>query len=128
MIHVEDKEVGKVLFYLDRFAVSDEFYHELSMIHSSLPRSYLVKQARTRMNAAVNIKRLPKPYFGCYRSFGECRSSTITREIEKGAVLSSPVEVKISGDGAPFSRLFSIILISFSLPSLTTGLSSSGMF
>ena len=38
--------------------------------------------------------------------------------------LESEVEVKISGDGAPFSRLSSFILLSYSLPSLEESLSS----
>ena len=38
--------------------------------------------------------------------------------------LESEVEVKISGDRAPFSRLSSYILLSYSLPSLEESLSS----
>ena len=61
--------IHKVLYLLDRFAISDEFYHELSMIDTALPRSYKVKKARQRLNEQVELIRLPKPYFGCYRSF-----------------------------------------------------------
>uniref|UniRef100_A0A1X7STT0 Uncharacterized protein n=1 Tax=Amphimedon queenslandica TaxID=400682 RepID=A0A1X7STT0_AMPQE len=41
---VENKDITvlqQILFLLDRFAVSDEFYHELTMLFPSLPRSYL---------------------------------------------------------------------------------------
>ena len=41
--------------------------------------------------------------------------------------IDSPIEVKISGDGAPFSRTSSFILLSFSLPSLHDKLSSEGL-
>ncbi len=41
--------------------------------------------------------------------------------------MASPVEVKIGGDGAPFSRTSSYILLSFSLPSLQKKLSSDGV-
>ena len=34
----------QVLYLLDKFAVSDEFYHELAMLFPFLPRSYLVKK------------------------------------------------------------------------------------
>ena len=51
--------VHKVLYLLDRFAISDEFYHHLSMVDTSLPRSYKIKQARHRINMNVEIKRLP---------------------------------------------------------------------
>ena len=39
-------------------------------------------------------------------------------QIESGILLSAPVEVKIGGDGAPFCRTASFILLSFSFPSL----------
>lgn len=63
-----DKKVDEMLFLLDCFGVSDEFYHELSMFHPSLPRSHLVKQRRTEISSNIPIQRLPHPYFGCYRS------------------------------------------------------------
>ena len=47
-------------------------------------------------------------------------------QIDNGTSVSSPIEVKITGDGAPFSRSSSYILLSFSLPSLQNALSSSG--
>ena len=39
-------EIEKVLFLMDKFGVSEEFYHELSMVFTSLPRSYLVKRGK----------------------------------------------------------------------------------
>ena len=41
--------------------------------------------------------------------------------------ITDPIEVKISGDGAPFSRTSSFVLLSFSLPSLQRKLSSEGI-
>ena len=43
---------------------------------------------------------------------------------EKGSAIHSPVEVKITGDGAPVSRVSSVILLSFSLPTIQDSLSS----
>ena len=39
-------------------------------------------------------------------------------QIETGNTINSPVEIKLSGDGAPFHRSTSYILLSFSFPSL----------
>ncbi len=74
-------QVRQVLYLLDRFAISDEFYHELSMLTPSLPRSHRIKRARDRINATVELLRLPQPYSGCYRSFKECLKETITAEV-----------------------------------------------
>ena len=41
--------------------------------------------------------------------------------------LKAPVEVKISGDGAPYTRSSSFILLSFSFPQLQEKLSSHGI-
>ena len=41
------EKVEQILYPLDKFCVSDEFYHEFSMIENGLPRSYLIKQCRS---------------------------------------------------------------------------------
>ena len=46
----EKEKVEEILFLLDKFYVSDEFYHEVTMIVDSLPRSYLIKQRRDQLN------------------------------------------------------------------------------
>ena len=64
--------VRQTLYLLERFGVSDEFYHELAMINSALPRSHIVKQTRQLITESVEIQRLPEPYNGTYRPFKEC--------------------------------------------------------
>ena len=58
---------------MDKFSISDQFYHELSMVLPSLPRSYKVKQERTALNKSLRaeIKRVPAPHHGVYCSFTE---------------------------------------------------------
>lgn len=63
--------INEVLYLLDAFNISDEFYHELSMLHPSLPRLCAVKARRSDISSNVPILRLPKPYSGCYRSLKE---------------------------------------------------------
>ena len=38
--------IHQVLYLLDRFGISDEFYHEIAMIFPSLPWSHHVKDFR----------------------------------------------------------------------------------
>lgn len=63
---LKETEVFKVLYLLDRYGVSDAFYHQLSMQFESLPRSHNVKAARTELNETVELMSLPG-YDGCYR-------------------------------------------------------------
>lgn len=71
--------LDEVLYLLDAFNVSDEFYHELSMVIPSLPHSYLVKSRRQQITSNVPIFRLPKPL--CYRSLEECIQEAIMRKV-----------------------------------------------
>ena len=65
----EDRDkVLLVLYLLDKFGVGDAFYHELSMINRSLPRSHKVKQAQVEYNSEIQLKTIPH-YDGMYRSF-----------------------------------------------------------
>ncbi len=73
-------DVQRVLYLLDRYGVSDHFYHELSMIVPSLPRSYKVKQTRGALSSEVELNKLPVPYHRCYRSL----TDTIT--IKRGTI------------------------------------------
>ena len=50
-------------------------------------------------------------------------------QIDGGTEISSPVEVKISGDGAQFHRSTTYILLSFSFPTLDKkSLSGAGIY
>ena len=64
----EDNVDLRVLYILDRYGVSDAFYHELAMLFSELPRSHAVKKARTDLNHTLQLTRIPG-YEGAYRSF-----------------------------------------------------------
>ena len=60
----EKENVEKILFLLDKFCVGDSFYHEISMITDSLPRSYLVKQCRDELNKMCKIEPLNAKFEG----------------------------------------------------------------
>ena len=64
----EDTVDLRVLYILDRYGVSDAFYHELAMLFSELPRSRAVKKARTDLNHTMQLTRIPG-HEGAYRSF-----------------------------------------------------------
>lgn len=108
----------QILYLLDRYGVSDEFYHELTMVTKCLPRSHRVKALRRQISETVPYIRLPSPFDGCYRPFEGTLRESLQSLSNEGVEVSSPIEVKLSGDGAPFYRSTSFILLSFSLPSL----------
>lgn len=57
----------KVLQLLDKFGVSDSFYHELAMLCPELPRSNYIKTARNALNQTLQMHRM-EGYDGTYHS------------------------------------------------------------
>lgn len=111
--------MDETLYLLEKFGVSDECYHELTMLHPNLPRSYKVKNARSSVSAAVDIERLPsQKYYGAFRPLKDYVATILSHELKDMAEPLPPVEIKFSGDGAKFSRHANYVLFSFSLPSL----------
>jgi hypothetical protein len=56
----DDKcKVETLLFLMDKFSVGDAFLHEVSMAIDGMPKSYLVKQCRDKLNSTCKIKPTP---------------------------------------------------------------------
>ena len=64
-----DCTTERILYLLDRYGVSDEFCHELTIVSRCLPRSHRVKALRRQISETVPYIRLPSPFDGCYRPF-----------------------------------------------------------
>ena len=71
--------IHQVFYLLERFGISD---HELTMTNPTLPQSYKVKRARESISSQIELKRLPQPYHGCYRSLKEYIASAILAEVQ----------------------------------------------
>ena len=114
----DDKEsVEQILFLLDRFCVSGELYHELSLVYDDLPRSYLIKQKRSELNNLCHVQKVLGKFPGAQVSF----SDTIKNHIRDFLVShpnhpsNEPIKVKISGGGAKMSRTTNFIILSFAI-------------
>ena len=70
----------RVLYLLDKFGVSDSFYHELCMIFSDLPRSHGIKKARIELNRSMTLHRIDG-FEGAYRPFEEILCELISRMV-----------------------------------------------
>ena len=68
----EPESVSETLYLLEKFGVSDECYHELTMLHPSLPQSYKVKAVRNDISQNVELLPLPSPFAGAYRPIKAC--------------------------------------------------------
>ena len=101
----EKDNIEHVLFLMDKFCMGDEIYHELSMFTEGLPKSYLIKQKRARLNATYHIERTPGIYPELSLNFtstlgGHVRELSMTTP----ALKERKIQVKLSGDGARISK------------------------
>ena len=84
---VQDTEkLFQVLYILDRFAVSDEAYHEIRMCScktdsSALPPLYTLKQARKQLGSSMEIERFQGGYPGAFRPLLDILTREITRTV-----------------------------------------------
>ena len=49
-VHMFRSICTQVLYLMDCFNVSDKFYHELSMVQLTIPRSHRIKRVRSELN------------------------------------------------------------------------------
>ena len=114
----------QVLYLMDRFNVSDKFYHELSMLQPTIPRSHRIKCVRSELNQSLKTKmyRVPGPNHGVYCSLTERLReeldvpNCILYQIQLNPDSNHEVfSIKQSGDGAKFSRCSNFFLVSFAI-------------
>ena len=127
----EKHSLQKVLYLLDRFYVSDAWYHELSVVCAGLPKSYLIKQLRSDMNALCHIQMTPGPNEGAEIDAEQeleyaIRSFFVRHPELKQSEKKPSFHVKFCGDGTNVSRKTGMCVMSFSLfsPDVTENVSS----
>ena len=98
--------------------MGDAFYHGLTMITDCLPKSYLVKQRRGKLNDISNVIPTPGKADGTRISFTYMLKTCIQEFVKLCNEVDwskEKIQIKISGDGAKMTRNSSFILLSFSL-------------
>ena len=98
-LHTAKDATASTLYLLDRFAVSDQFYHELAQVctlqfctciciltfyvyiwiqlHPEIPRLHHVKELRQSLNSDIEIFNLPQPYVGKYMDVRKTITKTL---------------------------------------------------
>ena len=107
--------VKKVLFVKERFNISHQAYHEMSMI-TDLPSSYSLSKTAKELDAQCILQCTPGKTEGVQQSITERLRVRI-----RHMLLSNPsyqyrhIRVKITGDGTCVSRSVHLVVIAFSL-------------
>ena len=113
--------VNEVLYTKERYGISDQAYHELSMVSESLPRSWKVKKQRNDMNIQWQVFSTPGDNtIGVQQSFKrklKDRIKSLEQNSSSDALFrkTSTVRVKLTGDGTYVGPRQHIVTFGFTL-------------
>ena len=123
-----EKKLNMLLYAKDRFNISNEAYHELSMIlNESMRRSYIVKKRIKEVNDSFNIKPMDGRISGFEQSVKELLPQVILRQFDnENFAIPEVIRVKLSGDGTWLGSKLHVINFTFTLSDFPDAKSSSG--
>ena len=114
----ENDKVPKALLIKDKCAISNNAFHELSMV-SDLPSSNQVKRFACELNKTFSICPSPNEIVGVQQSLRERLSIRLTELIKKFEAETKPVpttfRVKLTGDGTQIARGLTVVNIAFTI-------------
>ncbi|MCG8627032.1 MAG: hypothetical protein MJE68_34160, partial [Proteobacteria bacterium] len=110
----------KILYAKERFSISNEAYHELSMLDSALPRSWKLKAEVKEMNKKWKISPTPGSTVDVQQSLKERLTDRLKHlqsiaADDSGFKLDSTVGVKLTGDGTYVGSRQHIITFGFTI-------------
>ena len=100
------------LYVKDKFSVSNEAYHELSII-SDLPSSNQIKKLTASLNSYCAIQNCPNEITGVQQSIRARIVQRLTRFVQKankeGMPVPTTIKIKLTGDGTRIARGLNIV-------------------
>lgn len=118
-----DEEIDKInllLYTKDRFNISNEAYHELSMTCNGLPKSWRVQEKINYLNAKWSLSETPGDTFGIQQDVKE-RVKIRLEALLKNSSPNDPFRqnskicVKLSGDGTNIGKRLHVINVTFTI-------------
>ncbi len=106
------------LFIKDRYCISNEAFHELSVV-SNLPSSNRVKKLAYEMNSKFEICETPSGTVGVQQSLQSrlifCISQLAKQYKASDKLLPETIRIKLTGDGTQIARGFTVVNFAFTL-------------
>ena len=124
----QDTNLNMLLYAKEKFNMSNEAYHEMSMIFDkSLPRSHILKKKVKDLNNSFNIKPMEGSVEGFEQSIKEVLPQIILGHLEnENFTVPEVIRVKMSGDGTWLGSKLHVINFTFTLPDFPDAKASSG--
>ena len=111
-------KLHSALYIKDKFRVSNEAFHELSML-SDLPNSSQVKRLKSAMNSAFDIRSTPNQTVGVQQSLRNRLMVHLTQLVRQYTAVNKPIpstiKIKLTGDGTQIARGLSVVNVAFTV-------------
>ena len=125
--NTSESQITKYMYAKERFNISNEAYHELSIINKALPRSYLLKNKSRELNKSFNIKPIGRGIEGFQQSVKEVLEYVLLAHSLETQTLET-IKIKLSGDGTWLGNRLHVITFTFTLPDFQNAKAASGKF
>ena len=114
---VKDK-VHSALFVKDKYSISDQAFHEISMITPGLPSCSTVKKLALSMNSEFEISPCPNEIIGVQQSLRvriAYRIKSLLEKTKENADLPNTIRIKLTGDGTRIARGLNVVNVAFTI-------------
>ena len=116
--HSPSNSLHSSLYVKDRYCISNEAYHELSML-SDLPASSRLNCLVQELNSQYKISSVPNGKVGVQQSLRERLKIRLTRLLEQYNIqkkeIPNTIRVKLTGDGTQIARGLNVVNIAFTI-------------
>lgn len=114
----DNNNVHSSLYIKDKFGVSNEAYHELSML-SDLPSISKIKKLSKSLNSQFGISVTPNNIIGVQQSVKarifQRLTVLVNKNIKEGIDTPSTIRIKLTGDGTQIGRGLNVVNIAFTI-------------
>jgi hypothetical protein len=107
---ISKDDTRSVLYIKDKFSISNEAFHELSMV-SNLPNSSKIKTLTHTLNSEFEIRSAPNGV-GAQQSV---RARIMVEKAPNPSDVPSTIRIKLTGDGTQIARGLSVVNIGFTV-------------
>ena len=113
----KDSLVRKNLYIKEKYNISNEAYHEISMTNLHLPSAYSLQKEAKQMNSKYVIEAVLGNAIGVQQSLEKELTERLQHLLSCDANLQEirKIQVKITGDGTYVSRSMHTLVIAFTI-------------
>ena len=113
-------DISLLLYTKERFNLSNDAYHELSMTCKELPRSWKVQERIKALNGKWKLSETPGNTFGIQQSIKERLEVRVQNMIKNSPPTESfrqnkKIRVKLSGDGTNVGKRLHVVNVTFTI-------------